>query len=211
MPDFALQTFILVAAFVASALLGSLVAGILYSQLRGADIRQNDLPGGSGVFRQFGLVAAVLATLFDILKGAAAVYLVSWLTGDAAYSWLAMLGVVLGHCYPAFFGWRGGGGIAPFLGALLVAAPLTCLYVLLFAAAVMLLYKKFWQTRVGLNVIPFATIVVVPVGVGFALHAGGLADLVAGGLAMALRAFHMTRQTPDVPDQTPDAHDKSKS
>ena len=49
---------VLVAAL--SYLLGSVVMGVLYSRARGADIRERDLPGGSGTYRQYGLGAALL-------------------------------------------------------------------------------------------------------------------------------------------------------
>lgn len=173
-------------------LLGSLVAGIVYSRWRGEDIRGRDLPGGSGTFRQYGRGAAVLVTLLDMLKGAAAVYLAHLLApGWSQAGGLAVAAVVLGHCYPLFFRFAGGGGIAPLLGAMLVAAPRTTLLLLLFAALVMPLYRVTLQKRVGLNVIPFTTALTVPVGLLLAWRFGGFWELLAGGLAMALRAVHL--------------------
>ena len=52
------------ALFAVSYLLGSVVMGILYSRLRGDDIRSRDLPGGSGTFRQYGRQAAVLVSVW---------------------------------------------------------------------------------------------------------------------------------------------------
>ncbi|WP_084050735.1 glycerol-3-phosphate acyltransferase [Deinococcus hopiensis] len=179
--------FLIVA--LASYLLGSLVGGVLYSRLRGQDIRERDLPGSSGTFRQYGLAAAAGVMAFDVLRGALAAWLAHTLTPDA--TWLAMLFVVLGHCYPVFFRFQGGGGIAPLLGALLVAAPLTLLGLLGTGLAVIPLYKATLQRRVGLNAVPFATAVAVPVGLLLALRWGGAADLLAGGAVMALRAGHL--------------------
>jgi len=174
------------AAFFVCYLLGSLVAGVLYSRLRGEDIRARDLPGGSGTYRQYGLAAAVGVSLFDILKGAAAALLAGALA--PGHAWVGALGVVLGHCYPLFFRFRGGGGVAPLLGALLVAAPLTLAGTLLAALAVIPLYRRTLQPRVGLNAIPAAAAVAVPLGGLLALRYGGLPDLLAGGAAMAVRA-----------------------
>ncbi|EYB69510.1 hypothetical protein DEIPH_ctg004orf0008 [Deinococcus phoenicis] len=173
----------------ASYLLGSLVAGVLYSRARGADIRDRDLPGGSGTYRQHGLAAALLVTACDVLKGAAAVLLAHWLTPD--FTWVATLFVVLGHCYPVFFGFAGGGGIAPLMGALLVAAPITLAGMLAAGLALIPLYRATLQARLGLNAVPFATAVAVPLGVLLALRYGGLPDLLAGGAAMAARALHL--------------------
>ncbi|MFC6591874.1 glycerol-3-phosphate acyltransferase [Deinococcus lacus] len=103
-------------------LVGSVVVGILYSRLRGEDIRARDLPGGSGTYRQYGLSAALTVTALDILKGALATWPLHVLAPE--WTWLAVGSAVLGHCYPLFFGGRGGGGIAPLIGALAVAAPM---------------------------------------------------------------------------------------
>lgn len=178
---------VLVAVF--SYLLGSLVAGVLYSRARGADIRDRDLPGGSGTFRQYGRSAAILVSALDILKGVLAGLLARWLAPD--HTWVATLFVVLGHCYPVFFRFRGGGGIAPLLGALLVVAPVTLAGLLLTALVVIPLYKATLQSRLKLNAVPFATVIAVPVGLFLATRYGGFADLLAGGAVMAVRAAHL--------------------
>ena len=170
-------------------LLGSLSAGILYSRARGQDVRDRDLPGGSGMYRQYGARVAILVTLLDALKGVAAVLIARALTPDT--TWVATLFVVLGHCYPAYFRLNGGGGIAPLIGALLAAAPTTIGLTALVALAVMAPYKWLLQRTVRLNVVPVATAVAVPVGLLFALRHGGFADLLAGGAAMLIRAAHL--------------------
>lgn len=174
---------------VLSYLLGSLVTGVLYSRARGADILGRDLPGGSGTYRQFGRNAAILVTAGDILKGVLAALMARALIPEQA--WIATLAVVLGHCYPLFFRFRGGGGIAPLMGALLVVAPLTLLGTLALGLALIPLYRATLQSRLNLNAVPFATAVAVPLGVLLSLRYGGLADLLAGGAAMAVRAAHL--------------------
>lgn len=175
--------------FIVSYLLGSLVVGILYSRLRGDDIRNRDLPGGSGTFRQYGRQAAMVVTLLDILKGVLATLLARWLAPD--WTWLAVLGVVLGHCYPVFFRFRGGGGIAPFLGAMLPAAPITILGTVAIALALIPIYKATLQPLLKLNAIPFVTAVGVIVGLLLASRYGGRAEFLAGSAAMGLRAIHL--------------------
>ncbi|MFT2720769.1 glycerol-3-phosphate acyltransferase [Deinococcus sp. A31D244] len=172
-----------------SYLLGSLVSGVLYSRARGADIRERDLPGGSGTYRQYGAAAAALVTGGDILKGVLAALIARQFAPDLG--WLAVLGVVLGHCYPVFFRFRGGAGIAPLLGALAVLAPLTLLALLGTAALVIPAYRAWGQRRVGLNAVPFAAAVAVPVGLLVAARYGGLPELLAGGAAMAARSVHL--------------------
>ncbi|MFB9082324.1 glycerol-3-phosphate acyltransferase [Deinococcus wulumuqiensis] len=183
----------LAVVFVLSYLLGSLVAGVLYSRRRGEDIRGRDLPGGSGTYRQYGPGAAVLVTALDVLKGVLAAGLALWLAPQSVplATALATFGVVFGHCYPAFFGFRGGGGIAPFLGAMLVTAPWTLLVTVASALALIPLYRATLQPRLKLNAIPFVTALAVPVGALVALRLGGLAEFLAGSAAMGVRAAHL--------------------
>lgn len=185
---------LLIAAF--SYLLGSLVAGILFSRVRGQDIRQRDLPGGSGTYRQYGRSAAILVTLLDAAKGALAVALAHWLAPEL--TWLAVLMVVLGHCYPVFFRFKGGGGIATLLGAMLVAAPLTILATLALGLLVIPVYKATLQPRLKLNAVPFATAISVPVGLLLAQRLGGFPELLAGSVAMGVRAIHLLMERPKI-------------
>lgn len=184
-----------------SYLLGSLVAGVLYSRARGEDIRTRDLPGGSGTYRQYGRGAAVLVSVLDIAKGALAAGLARWLAPE--WGTLAMLGVVAGHCYPLYFRFQGGGGIAPLLGALLVLAPLTLAGMLAAALAVIPVYRATLQGRVGLNAVPFAALVTVPLGLVLAARFGGLGALLAGGGVMAVRAVHLLLRPPARPAPSP--------
>ncbi|RJF72700.1 hypothetical protein D3875_15290 [Deinococcus cavernae] len=181
------------AIFVVSYLLGSVVMGILYSRARGDDIRSRDLPGGSGTFRQYGRQAAVMVSVLDILKGVVATLLARWLAQGLApeWTWLAVLGVVLGHCYPVFFRFKGGGGIAPFVGALLPVAPLTILGTIGLALALVPVYKATLQKALKLNAIPFVTAVSLPVGWWLSTRFGGSWEFLAGSAVMLVRAVHL--------------------
>jgi acyl-phosphate glycerol 3-phosphate acyltransferase len=176
---------------VSAYLLGSVSFGILYSRLRGRDVREVDAPGGSGIYRQYGLWPALTVTLLDILKGTLAALLARVV--DPQFVWLAVGAVVLGHNYPVFFRFDGGGGIAPLLGGLALAAPVALLALLGTAALFMPLYKAALQRTVKLNVIPATAVVAVPVGLVVAALYGGLAAMLAGALAMAVRAVHLLR------------------
>ena len=192
------------AVLLLSYLLGSVVFGVLYSRLRGRDIREADLPGGSGTYRQYGLWPAVIVTALDIGKGV----LASVVTHSLApqYTWLAVAGVTLGHCYPVFFRFSGGGGIAPFNGAFMGAAPLTATPTFIVTLLIIPLYKATLQKRLKLNAIPFAAVCMLVIGVVFSLllHKG-LAEFLAGGTVMAARAVHMLFQ----PDHDKPAQDAS--
>lgn len=85
--------------------------------------------GAANVLSSFGFGAALLTFIGDVGKGAGAValgqYLFETLCGGAAVygGWLAALFVVFGHVLPVFFRFRGGKGLLPAFGALLIADP----------------------------------------------------------------------------------------
>lgn len=102
-------------------LLGSVPFGIVMARLFGlGDLRQigSGNIGATNVLRTGNRPAAFLTLLGDAGKGGAAVLLARALVGpDAAQ--LAGLMAFLGHCFPVFLGFRGGKGVATFLGTLL--------------------------------------------------------------------------------------------
>lgn len=101
-------------------LLGSIPFGLLLTRLAGlGDIRAigSGNIGATNVLRtgRKGLAAATL--VLDALKGTAAV-LIARRWGLQA-ELLAALGAFLGHCFPVWLRFRGGKGVATFLGILL--------------------------------------------------------------------------------------------
>ena len=102
-------------------LLGSIPFGIILTRLGGAgDLRAigSGNIGATNVLRtgRKGLAAATL--LADMLKGTAAVLLARHLFGSGA-AIAAGLGAFLGHLFPLWLGFRGGKGVATFIGVLL--------------------------------------------------------------------------------------------
>lgn len=102
-------------------LLGSIPFGIVMARLFGlGDLRQigSGNIGATNVLRTGNKVAAFLTLLGDSGKGAAAVLLARALVGEQAAG-LAGLFAMLGHLYPVFLKFKGGKGVATFLGTLL--------------------------------------------------------------------------------------------
>lgn len=177
----------------AAYLLGSLTFGVILGYLRlGHDIRKKDLPGGSGSFRQLGPAWGVLVALLDMAKGALAAVL--GLRCPSLLPWVGTA-VIAGHNWPVFFGFRGGGGLAPAIGFFLVVAPgatLMGVAVALLAAA--LYHLLYWRRHPRA---PYP----IPVGAVFGLlwllyatwGAGQGVFLAALGatLAILLRALQM--------------------
>ncbi len=102
-------------------LLGSIPFGLVLSRLMGLgnlrDIGSGNI-GATNVLRTGNKPAAALTLLLDAAKGAVAVLLARWLAGEDAAQLAALL-AFLGHCFPVWLGFRGGKGVATFLGLLL--------------------------------------------------------------------------------------------
>lgn len=114
----------IVPALIAAAvgyLLGSIPFGLILTRLAGtADIRSigSGNIGATNVLRtgRKGLAAATLAC--DILKGTVAVILMRVAMGPEA-SILAGFGAFLGHLFPVWLGFKGGKGVATYIGVLI--------------------------------------------------------------------------------------------
>ncbi len=114
-------------------LFGAIPFGLILTRFAGlGDVRAigSGNIGATNVLRtgRKGLAAATL--LGDALKGTAAVLIASRLSGQEA-ALAAGLGAFLGHLFPVWLGFKGGKGVATFIGVLLGLFPLG---VLVFAA-----------------------------------------------------------------------------
>lgn len=99
-------------------LLGSIPFGLILAKLMGlGNLRQigSGNIGATNVLRTGNKAAAALTLLCDAGKGAAAVLLARAFAGDDAAQ-LAALTAFLGHCFPVWLNFRGGKGVATFLG-----------------------------------------------------------------------------------------------
>jgi acyl phosphate:glycerol-3-phosphate acyltransferase len=108
-------------AFLLGYLFGSIPFGLILTKLAGTrDLRSvgSGNIGATNVLRtgHKGLAAATL--LLDMLKGAAAVMIVRYYGGDAA-AMLAALGAFLGHLFPVWLNFKGGKGVAVYIGVLI--------------------------------------------------------------------------------------------
>ncbi|GGF55464.1 glycerol-3-phosphate acyltransferase [Azorhizobium oxalatiphilum] len=106
------------AALVLGYVLGSIPFGILITRFAGTtDIRTigSGNIGATNVLRTGRKDLAALTLLGDALKGTVAVLIARWLWGaDAAL--VAGLGAFLGHLLPVWLKFKGGKGVATFLG-----------------------------------------------------------------------------------------------
>lgn len=118
-------------AIAAAYLLGGIPFGYLLVKWKtGADVRVagSGNIGATNVQRTAGSLAGVLTLALDIAKG----YLALWLASKVAGTHdphrillsAAAVAVMLGHIYTPFLRFKGGKGVAPFVGAFLFLTPL---------------------------------------------------------------------------------------
>lgn len=115
-------------------LIGSINLSIILSKGKGKDIREmgSGNAGTTNTLRTMGKGAAAMVLLFDILKGCLVplililvakpnpfVFKTTCYTMAYIYAFFA----VVGHCFPVYYNFRGGKGIATAAGALLVISP----------------------------------------------------------------------------------------
>ncbi|MEL7183495.1 MAG: glycerol-3-phosphate 1-O-acyltransferase PlsY [Pseudomonadota bacterium] len=121
MPDLISPMPLLLGTAILAYLLGSVPFGIVMSRLFGlGDLRQigSGNIGATNVLRTGNKPAAALTLIGDAGKGGAAVLLARALVGEDAAQ-IAGVAAFLGHCFPIYLRFRGGKGVATFLGTLL--------------------------------------------------------------------------------------------
>ena len=126
MPDIVTPPLITLLTGLAAYLLGSVPFGIVITRAFGlGDLRSigSGNIGATNVLRTGSKTAAALTLVLDAGKGAIAVLVArAFLAEDAVQ--MAAFGAFLGHCFSVFVGFRGGKGVATFLGTALALAPL---------------------------------------------------------------------------------------
>jgi glycerol-3-phosphate acyltransferase PlsY len=126
-----LQTLYPLVATLAAYLVGSLSFAIIVSRAMGLqDPRTfgSRNPGATNVLRSGSKAAAIITLLLDALKGFLPVLAVKWFgkpygLGDGTVA-LVGLAAFLGHLWPVFFRFKGGKGVATFIGVVLGIHPL---------------------------------------------------------------------------------------
>jgi len=103
-------------------LLGSISSAILLSKIMGFEDPRSEgskNPGATNVLRIAGKKAAFFTLLGDFLKGLIPVLLAYGLEADQLVIALTGFAAFCGHCFPLFFGFKGGKGVATAIAATL--------------------------------------------------------------------------------------------
>ena len=115
-------------ALLVGYLLGSVPFGLLLTWMAGkGDIRDigSGNIGATNVLRSGSKKLAALTLLFDAAKGAAAVLIIQLIWPDAVR--FAAAGALIGHLFPVWLKFKGGKGVATFLGILIPLLPVAAL------------------------------------------------------------------------------------
>ena len=140
--------------------------------------------GTTNVYRQAGLLWAALVLLLDLGRGALVAALAVHLLPAGFVPWIG-LGLVAGNRFPCFHGFRGGKGVAGFMGFTLYIAPLAT------ALAALL-----WVAVYGIFRIPFVAsfFMVLALAIGIVNVYNQHPVAVAGAVATALLIFYNHKQ-----------------
>ena len=124
MPEITSAPLLLAVVAVLAYLLGSVPFGIVITRALGlGDLRKigSGNIGATNVLRTGNKGAALATLILDAAKGGIAVLIARWAVGEDAAQ-LAGLAAFLGHLFPVWLGFKGGKGVATFLGTLIALA-----------------------------------------------------------------------------------------
>lgn len=108
------MVFKIILCIVIGYLLGSVVTAILVSNIFFKEDVRSHGSGNSGATnaaRVYGLTYGILTFLGDFVKGIIACWLGGLIAGPIGCAVAGFAGII-GHCFPVFFGFRGGKGVS---------------------------------------------------------------------------------------------------
>ena len=135
-------TRLIIIGLVAYAL-GNINPAIIMGKFKGIDIRKEGSgnAGMTNTIRVMGLAAGITVFIVDVLKAFIAVRL-GYNFGDDTGAMVAFGAVVIGHCFPAVWGFKGGKGVAASFGAALALNWLSAIAALIVAGVFFLITRR---------------------------------------------------------------------
>jgi glycerol-3-phosphate acyltransferase PlsY len=183
LPEFTSKPEVLIAACAFGYLAGSIPFGILISKILGlGDLRKvgSGNIGATNVLRTGNKLAAFLTLLFDFSKGICAVLIVRQYFGEDAVQ-VSAFSALAGHCFPIWLKFRGGKGVATFLGvtlALFFITGIICCFVWLLVAMIKKMSSLASLTSSASA--PIAAILGLMVGIVFFRHKQNIDRILKG-------------------------------
>jgi len=103
-------------AYLLGSVLFSYIMASIYGRGEKRDLYKIDRPGTAGAGRQFGVKAGAPTFIFDCGKGAAVVLIGKAIGLNDITIAAACIAVIVGHNWPVWFKFKGGGGLATGMG-----------------------------------------------------------------------------------------------
>ena len=175
-----------------SYLLGSINTSIIVGKIKsGEDIRKfgSGNAGATNTLRTFGKSAAVLVVLGDVLKTVISIIIAKLIWSENLAVYISGIGVILGHNFPIFFGFKGGKGIVVSATASLFADWRVGLVIIIISLLIMIITKY-----VSLGSVIGACLIIV-----FGLIFRGIDieflvfSIIVGGLAIIMHKKNIVR------------------
>ena len=133
---------------IASYILGSIPFGYLITKyttnknLMEIGWKKNS---GSNVMKNVGKTQGIFTFIFDVAKGALAVYIAQYFGFPVLFQVFCGILAVIGHNWSCFLGFKGGRGLATLIGALIIISPT----VLIISLIPCLIFTILWTASVG--------------------------------------------------------------
>ncbi len=148
--NFYLNTIIIL---LISYLVGSFPTAFIAGKIRGVNILRSGSGnvGGMNTISQVGKIAGVSVTIIDAGKGALVAFAAGKFSEHPFIPMLAVVAAVVGHNWMIYIRFRGGKGVATFLGGLLFLSPYSILflYLLFIFIALILAKDTYLSTTLG--------------------------------------------------------------
>jgi len=144
----------------ASYLIGAFPSAYIAGKIKGINIYKTGTGnvGGMNAFTNIGKIAGVLVVITDIGKGFLVAYLATRFSGGHPYLPLwAVTAAVVGHNWMIYIGFKGGKGVATFLGGLIYLSPWSILifYLLIIPIMMVLAKDSYLATTTGFFIFSF--------------------------------------------------------
>jgi len=144
----------------ASYLIGAFPSAYIAGKIKGVNIYKPGTGnvGGMNAFTNIGKIAGVLVVITDIGKGFLVAYLTTRFSGGHPYLPLwAVTAAVVGHNWMIYIGFKGGKGVATFLGGLIYLSPWSILifYLLIIPIMMVLAKDSYLATTTGFFIFSF--------------------------------------------------------
>lgn len=209
MIDFNLAAAVIISTLIAY-LMGALPIAVWISRRRGVDIFNvgTGLPGASNVRRQVGNVPGGLVLIGDMAKGAIAIVAAQLMGVQELWLLLPCFAIVAGHWRPIFTGFRGGDGLAPLGGAILVMfPPFSGFLAVLIGSLVMLGGQKLPYTSLLGLVVAVAVLLLLTASNAQQLPLAVGVGVIASSVLLHASVGHRRRNSDDVEIEQEDADD----